>query len=130
MSISDSSFEHVNDNSGAESPSSREMASAFEEMTSKLRVRNLSECVEAIIAASEEEAAAIKDAAAADAEATRKEMVLWESEKKRVASTHTFEPIVELNAGGQCISTTLATLTSIKDSMLGQVRRVSLYFSS
>jgi len=47
--------------------------------------------------------------------------VSWEAEKIRVAATHTFEPIVELNVGGQCISSTLKTLTSFPDSTLGQM---------
>jgi hypothetical protein len=84
-------------------------------------VTTLQKAVHEIVTAAEKEAKDLKDAAAEDAKTTRAEMVTWEAEKIRVAATHTFEPIVELNVGGQCISSTLKTLTSFPDSTLGQM---------
>ena len=43
----------------------------------------------------------------------------WESEKKRIQETKTFEKIVTLNVGGTKYITSLSTLTKYPDSMLG-----------
>ena len=52
-------------------------------------------------------------------EAMKKELANWEEEKKRIASTHNFEPMVTLNVGGKTFNTATATLTRFPDTMLG-----------
>ena len=71
--------------------------------------------------AAEKEAKDLKDAAEEVVETTRAEKESWEAEKLRVATAHTFEPIVELNVGGTLIATSLKKLTSFPDSTLGQM---------
>ena len=54
------------------------------------------------------------------AEATlAEEVVNWEEEKKRIASTHVFEPKITLDVGDHLFTTTTATLTHYPDTMLG-----------
>ena len=52
-------------------------------------------------------------------EAMNVELAHWEEEKKRIASTHSFESTIFLDVGGHSFKTTLATLTRFPDSMLG-----------
>ena len=49
------------------------------------------------------------------------EIAQWKEEKKDIYKTRAFEPIIELNVGGTCLSTTLKTLTSIPGSTLGKM---------
>ena len=52
-------------------------------------------------------------------EAMSEEVASWELEKKRIASTHIFEPKITLDVGGHLFTTTTATLTHYPDTMLG-----------
>ena len=73
------------------------------------------------VGAAKKEAKDLKVAVDDDAKAMHAEMLTWEAEKLRVATAHTFEPIVELNVGGTLVATSLKTLTSFPDSTLGQM---------
>jgi hypothetical protein len=87
----------------------------MEEVTTQLR-----DSCEGIIASAAKEAEIIaSQAKEADSEATRQEQAKWEEEKKRIASTHTFDPKIKLDVGGHSFTTTLATLTRFPDTMLG-----------
>ena len=52
-------------------------------------------------------------------EVMKKEREDWGEEKKRIASTHAFGPMVKLDIGGQLFTTATATLTRFPDTMLG-----------
>ena len=47
------------------------------------------------------------------------ELVKWEEEKKRIASTHHFETSILLDVGGHTFTTTLTTLIRYPDTILG-----------
>ena len=64
------------------------------------------------IAQANSEAAGIRDKA-------MKEVAAWEAEKTRLAHTKEFGKVVNLNVGGQKVSTSLSTLCRFPDSMLG-----------
>ena len=52
-------------------------------------------------------------------EALAEEKQQWDLEKQAIASTHTFEPLINLNIGGSKFTTTATTLTRFPDTMLG-----------
>jgi len=52
-------------------------------------------------------------------EALSEEKQQWDLEKQAIASTHTFEPLINLNVGGSKFTTTATTLTRFPDTMLG-----------
>ena len=49
------------------------------------------------------------------------EKSLWEEEKITIATTHQFASQINLNIGGTRYSTSLSTLTSYPNSMLGAI---------
>lgn len=61
----------------------------------------------------------IVDEAKTLTEAMREELVNLEAEKARIATTCTFDAMINLNVGGQMFTTTLTTLTRYPDTMLG-----------
>jgi hypothetical protein len=89
-------------------------AAQMDEAISQVRDR-----CKGLVTAATKEAEGIVSQAKTDSEATRQEHAEWEAEKKRIATTHTFDPIVKLNVGGHSFTTTLATLTRYPDIMLG-----------
>ena len=67
------------------------------------------------------EAERIVEAAHKDTEAMKVELSNWDEEKKRIASTHIFEPKIKLDVGGRPFTTTLTTLTRFPDTKLGEM---------
>ena len=54
-------------------------------------------------------------------EEMKAEQADWEVDKKRIASTLSFGPIIRLNVGGHTFATTLSTLTRYPESRLGSM---------
>ena len=52
-------------------------------------------------------------------DALAEEKQQWDLEKQTIASTHTFESLINLNVGGSKFTTTATTLTRFPDTMLG-----------
>ena len=84
-------------------------------------LREIHDRCEGLIESATEEAEDIVAQTKADSEASRQERAKWEQEKKRIASTHTFDPQVKLNVGGQLFVTSTATLTNCPNTMLGDM---------
>ena len=84
-------------------------------------LREVQNRCEDFIASATKEAEDIVLQAKADSEASHQERAAWEEEKKRIASTHTFDPQVKLNVGGQLFVTSSATLTNCPNTMLGDM---------
>ena len=73
------------------------------------------------IASAEQEAKNIIAEAEKQTEAMKFEVAKWEEEKKRIDSTHIFEPKIKLDVGGHIFATTTTTLTRFPDTMLGTI---------
>ena len=106
-----------------------QVTTQIDDLTSKIR-----ENCQELIANAEQEAITIVTAAAQCTEAMKKELADLEEkkklrmeainkeldeEKKRIANTHAFGPMVKLDVGGQLFTTATATLTRFPDTMLG-----------
>ena len=96
----------------------KSIPSQVDEFLSKIR----DNCQELLSSAEQEAITIVSEAAqrtkAEDAKHSE-ELAKWEEEKKRIASTHIFEPMVTLNVGGTTFTTATATLTRFPDTMLG-----------
>ena len=86
----------------------------MDEITTQLRDR-----CEGFITSATDKAKTIVEEAEKRTEAMRDELAQWEEEKKRIATTHTFDPMIKINVGGQLFTTTHTTLTRYPDTMLG-----------